>query len=114
MAIVAVEKESLQLVGYVASGDFPRDMAVSPDETTLVISDFGSDNVEQVDLVDTALAPGSAPRGSRQLSTKTWVYNGIGYCRIQWSDGVERKGAPVRRTWAPPAAVKRLLANRLK
>lgn len=50
VAIVAVEKESLQLVGYVASGDFPRDMAVSPDETTLVISDFGSDNVEQVDL----------------------------------------------------------------
>ena len=50
LAIVAVEKKSLQLVGYVAAGDFPRDMAVSPDGTTVVISDYGSGDVEEVDV----------------------------------------------------------------
>ena len=50
LAIVAAEKKSLQLVGYVAAGDFPRDMAVSPDGTTVVISDYGSGDVEEVDV----------------------------------------------------------------
>jgi DNA-binding beta-propeller fold protein YncE len=50
LAIVAVEKKSLQLAGYVGAGDFPRDMAVSPDGTTVVISDYGSGDVEEVDV----------------------------------------------------------------
>ena len=50
LAVVAAEKQSLHLVGYVATGDFPRDMAVSPDGTTVVISDYGSGDLEEVDV----------------------------------------------------------------
>ena len=50
LAVVAVAGRSLQLVGYVVAGDFPRDMAVSPDGTTLVISDYGSGDLQEVDV----------------------------------------------------------------
>jgi len=50
LAVVAAEKQSLHLVGYVATGDFPRDMAVSPDGTTVLISDYGSGDLEEVDV----------------------------------------------------------------
>jgi DNA-binding beta-propeller fold protein YncE len=41
---------NLRLVGYVKAGDFPRDMAVSPDGRTLVVSNYASGQVEDVDL----------------------------------------------------------------
>jgi DNA-binding beta-propeller fold protein YncE len=50
LAVVAVAGRSLQLVGYVVAGDFPRDMAVSPDGTTVVVSDYGSGDLEEVDV----------------------------------------------------------------
>jgi len=50
LAVVAAEKKSLHLLGYVAAGDFPRDMAVSPDGRTVVISDYGSGDLEEVDI----------------------------------------------------------------
>jgi DNA-binding beta-propeller fold protein YncE len=45
---------SLSLSGYVLSGSFPRDMATSPDGSTLVVSNYGSG---QVEAVDTARLP---------------------------------------------------------
>jgi len=50
LAVVRAAKTSLQLVGYVPAGDFPRDMAISPDGTTIVLSDYGSGQVEEVDV----------------------------------------------------------------
>lgn len=50
LAVVAAAGRSLQLVGYAVAGDFPRDMAVSPDGTTVVISDYGSGDLEEVDV----------------------------------------------------------------
>ena len=50
LAVVAAAKTSLQLVGYLPAGDFPRDMAISPDGTTIVLSDYGSGQVEEVDV----------------------------------------------------------------
>ena len=50
LAVVAAAKTSLRLVGYLPAGDFPRDMAVSPDGTTVVLSDYGSGQVEEVDV----------------------------------------------------------------
>jgi DNA-binding beta-propeller fold protein YncE len=50
LAVVAAAGRSLRLVGYVVAGDFPRDMAVSPDGTTVVISDYGSGDLEEVDV----------------------------------------------------------------
>ena len=50
LAVVAAEEKSLQLVGFVAAGDFPRDMAVSPNGRTVVVSDYGSGDVEAVDV----------------------------------------------------------------
>jgi DNA-binding beta-propeller fold protein YncE len=38
----------LTLAGYLKSGSFPRDMAVSPDGKTLVVSNYGSGQVETV------------------------------------------------------------------
>lgn len=50
LAVVTAGKKSLQLLGYVAAGDFPRDMAVSPDGTTVVVGDYGSGDLEEVDV----------------------------------------------------------------
>ena len=50
LAVVAAAKTSLRLVGYLPAGDFPRDMAISPDGTTVVLSDYGSGQVEEVDV----------------------------------------------------------------
>jgi DNA-binding beta-propeller fold protein YncE len=50
LAILTVAGKSLQLVGYVVAGDLPRDMAVSPDGTTIAISDYGSGDLEEVDV----------------------------------------------------------------
>jgi DNA-binding beta-propeller fold protein YncE len=50
LAVVAAAKASLRLVGYVPAGDFPRDMAISPNGTTIVLSDYGSGQVEEVDV----------------------------------------------------------------
>ncbi len=76
LAIVSLEKKSLQLVGYVAAGDFPRDMAVSPDGTTVLLSDYGSGDVEEVDV---ATLPNTIARvqhssivGSGSLQASSW------------------------------------------
>ena len=50
LAVVRAAKTSLRLVGYLPAGDFPRDMAVSPDGATIVLSDYGSGQVEEVDV----------------------------------------------------------------
>jgi DNA-binding beta-propeller fold protein YncE len=51
LAVVAVGGGgSMSLDGYMASGSFPRDMAVAPDGKTLVVSNFGSSQVESVDV----------------------------------------------------------------
>jgi DNA-binding beta-propeller fold protein YncE len=50
LAVVTAAGKSLQLVGYVAAGDFPRDMATSPDGLTAVVSDYGSGDLEEVDV----------------------------------------------------------------
>jgi len=50
LAVVVAEERTLHLVGYVAAGDFPRDMAVNPDGRTVVISDYGSGDVEEVNV----------------------------------------------------------------
>jgi DNA-binding beta-propeller fold protein YncE len=41
---------AMALAGYVATGSFPRDMAASPDGRTLLVSDFGSGQVEAVQV----------------------------------------------------------------
>ncbi len=48
LAVISASGRSLVLDGYVGAGDFPRDMAVSRDGTTLVVSDYGSGDLEQV------------------------------------------------------------------
>ena len=50
LAVVAAGGRSLQLVGYVVAGGFPRDMAVSPHGTTVLVSDYGSCDLEEVDV----------------------------------------------------------------
>jgi hypothetical protein len=51
LAVVSVEGAGrFALVGYVESGSFPRDMAVAPNGKVLLISNFGSGQVEQVDV----------------------------------------------------------------
>ena len=42
----------LQLVGYLRSGIFPRDMAVSPNGHTVLVSNFQSGQLEIVDVPD--------------------------------------------------------------
>ena len=49
LAVVAATGRSLQFVGYVVAGEFPRDMAVSPHGTAVIISDYGSGDLEEVD-----------------------------------------------------------------
>jgi DNA-binding beta-propeller fold protein YncE len=49
LAVVTVTGNgSLSLVGYVPTGGFPRDMTVSPDGKTLLVSDYQGDLVEDV------------------------------------------------------------------
>ncbi len=50
LAAVTTGSKALRLVGYVAAGDFPRDMAVSPNGGTVVISNFGSGQVQELDV----------------------------------------------------------------
>jgi len=40
----------LTLAGYLKSGSFPRDMAVSPNGETVIVSNYGSGQVETVDV----------------------------------------------------------------
>jgi DNA-binding beta-propeller fold protein YncE len=42
--------EPLRLVGYVKAGAFPRDVSVSPNGRTLAVSNFGSGEIETVQL----------------------------------------------------------------
>ncbi len=51
LAVVATKKP-IHLEGYLAAGDFPRDMAVNPRGTVMIISDFGSGDVQEVDLAN--------------------------------------------------------------
>jgi DNA-binding beta-propeller fold protein YncE len=49
LAVVTVDQGGpLSLAGYVKSGSFPRDMAVVPDGSELLVSNFGSGQVEEV------------------------------------------------------------------
>jgi DNA-binding beta-propeller fold protein YncE len=51
LAVVSTNGDGrMQLLGYVTAGAFPRDMAVSPDGKSLVVSDFDSGQVEWVAL----------------------------------------------------------------
>jgi DNA-binding beta-propeller fold protein YncE len=50
LAVVAAH--SPHLVGYLTAGDFPRDMAVSPDGAMVLITDFGSGDVQEVDVAN--------------------------------------------------------------
>jgi len=51
LGVIAIGPDGvLTLRGYVPMGVFPRDMAVSPDGKTLVVSNFGSGQVETVDV----------------------------------------------------------------
>lgn len=53
LAVVAIDPSGrMGLAGYIASGTFPRDMAVSPDGQVLLVSNFGSNQVETVDVAD--------------------------------------------------------------
>jgi DNA-binding beta-propeller fold protein YncE len=40
----------LQLVGYLPTGSFPRDMVVSPNGKDLLVTDYDSGLVEEVNL----------------------------------------------------------------
>jgi DNA-binding beta-propeller fold protein YncE len=58
LAVVSTKRNaSLELLGYVSSGVFPRDMVVSPDGNSLVVSDFSSGDIEDVDLDTLPTAP---------------------------------------------------------
>ena len=49
LAVVTLESHGkLVLAGYLGSGDFPRDMSLSPDGKTLLISNFASSQLEAV------------------------------------------------------------------
>lgn len=51
LAVVSVHPNGdLQSLGYLATGDFPRDMVVSPSGKELLVSDYGSGSVEEVNL----------------------------------------------------------------
>ena len=51
LAIITVAGSGqLSLAGYAESGRFPRDMAVSPDGVLLLVSNFGSSQVEAIDV----------------------------------------------------------------
>ncbi len=53
--LAAVEIASsgrMKLAGYISSGSFPRDMAASPDGKILLVDNFGSGQVEAVDVAD--------------------------------------------------------------
>jgi DNA-binding beta-propeller fold protein YncE len=49
LAVVSIASDGrLTLAGYVRSGSFPRDMAVSPNDKMLLVSNFGSGQIETV------------------------------------------------------------------
>jgi DNA-binding beta-propeller fold protein YncE len=51
LAVVIVGRgHRLRLAGYVGSGSFPRDMAAVPNGSELIVSNFGSGQVETVDV----------------------------------------------------------------
>jgi 6-phosphogluconolactonase (cycloisomerase 2 family) len=51
LAVVAIHDGRLgQLLGYLTSGAFPRDMAVSPDGRTLIVSDYSTGDVEEISV----------------------------------------------------------------
>jgi DNA-binding beta-propeller fold protein YncE len=51
LAVVTIGRSGpLTLRGYLPSGAFPRDVAVSPDGKTLVVTNFGSGQVQTVDV----------------------------------------------------------------
>jgi DNA-binding beta-propeller fold protein YncE len=58
LALVTLKgTESPRLLGYMMAGAFPRDMTVSPNGKTLIVSDFAAGDVEEVDLVTLPSAP---------------------------------------------------------
>jgi DNA-binding beta-propeller fold protein YncE len=51
LAVVSVNPNGeLQLVGYLPTGSFPRDMVVSPNGKDLLVTDYDSGLVEEVNL----------------------------------------------------------------
>ena len=48
--VTGVSHGRLTLAGYLKSGSFPRDMAASPNGKTLIVSNYGSGQVETVDV----------------------------------------------------------------
>ena len=49
LAVVSTsDNGSLRLLGYVGAGGFPRDMAVSPNGKSLIVSDFDSGDIEEI------------------------------------------------------------------
>ena len=48
--VTGTSRGRLTLAGYLTSGAFPRDMAVSPDGRSLIVSNYGSGQVETVAL----------------------------------------------------------------
>jgi DNA-binding beta-propeller fold protein YncE len=46
--VTGASRGHLILTGYLKSGSFPRDMAVSPDGKTVIVSNYGSGQVETV------------------------------------------------------------------
>jgi DNA-binding beta-propeller fold protein YncE len=58
LAVVALKgAASPKLLGYVDAGAFPRDMTVSPDGKTLIVSDFDAGDVEELALNTLPSAP---------------------------------------------------------
>ena len=49
-SVVIADAKSLTVTGRIPAGVFPRELAVTPDHRWLFISNFGSDDLEQVDL----------------------------------------------------------------
>jgi hypothetical protein len=51
LAVVAIRgRDEMSLQGYVRTGAFPRDMAVSPHGTTLLVGDYASGQLEAVNV----------------------------------------------------------------
>ena len=50
LAVVTLSRKSLHLAGYLTAGDFPRDMSVNSRGTIMALSDFGSGDIQEVDL----------------------------------------------------------------
>jgi DNA-binding beta-propeller fold protein YncE len=51
LAVVSTsDNGSPRLLGYVRAGGFPRDMSVSPNGSFLIVSDFDSGDVEEIEI----------------------------------------------------------------